>query len=601
MGPFWTQKNSPKKFKNQKEEEVVRRSICCGVMVLCVVFPALAMAGDVFEDFTSDSGGFSNGYYQLRDDGRYVFDGEDSVAGYYTVWKGAEWASQFTDYLAEVEISFEGGDKRYGYGLIVSALENDVGSDDMIRLLITKGGKYKVIHDLGGKMLSVTDWKNHSGITGNRDVLSVEKIGDEFVFSINGQEIERLTIAGVENGFVGIETSYNVKASYDNFSITDLTTAENDVCSGGECAPVAGTCATFDASSRMVNIPCLSMGQGYSIGLSYDDGEGVFRVSETGPPTAPVDSGCASFDLFSGIMSIPCLRLGADYWVELSLAGSNPLSFALRDYGVAAAGEDKDNDGFTGGDGDCDDGNPAIHPGAEDFCGDGIDQDCDSADAVCDPWITDDDGDGYSDAQGDCDDSNRALYPGAEDVCGDGIDQDCAGGDLPCPPEATDDDGDGYTENQGDCRDNDQTIHPGATDLCGDGIDQDCSGADKACPSYAGEWESIRGAAGHKNALRAFLDITINADHSFNGTYDSYMHLYTLNMPTAWGMTIAVPSYGPVGNSQPVSGRIDIATMTGTANFTGIGTTTFAVEREEGGLSFDFPSGFRYTSAYVEK
>ena len=39
----------------------------------------------------------------------------------------------------------------------------------------------------------------------------------------------------------------------------------------------------------------------------------------------------------------------------------------------------------------------------------------------------DDDGDGYSEAQGDCNDSDINIYPGAIEVCGDFIDNDCDG------------------------------------------------------------------------------------------------------------------------------------------------------------------------------
>lgn len=39
----------------------------------------------------------------------------------------------------------------------------------------------------------------------------------------------------------------------------------------------------------------------------------------------------------------------------------------------------------------------------------------------------DDDGDGFSENQGDCEDGNNAIFPGAADANGDGIDQDCDG------------------------------------------------------------------------------------------------------------------------------------------------------------------------------
>jgi hypothetical protein len=64
-------------------------------------------------------------------------------------------------------------------------------------------------------------------------------------------------------------------------------------------------------------------------------------------------------------------------------------------------GSDDDGDGSTECDGDCDDAQPAIHPGASEVC-DGRDNDCDAA--------TDEDGDG--DGASVCVDCND-LNPGA--------------------------------------------------------------------------------------------------------------------------------------------------------------------------------------------
>jgi uncharacterized protein YkwD len=44
---------------------------------------------------------------------------------------------------------------------------------------------------------------------------------------------------------------------------------------------------------------------------------------------------------------------------------------------------DNDNDGYTENQGDCNDGNPAIHPGTVETCGDGIDHDCNGSDTDC--------------------------------------------------------------------------------------------------------------------------------------------------------------------------------------------------------------------------
>jgi hypothetical protein len=180
--------------------------------------------------------------------------------------------------------------------------------------------------------------------------------------------------------------------------------------------------------------------------------------------------------------------------------------------------EDLDEDGYGGavvevveGDcpsgtlalgGDCDEVDPAIHPGAEEIAEDGVDQDCSGVDAV---WCyVDGDGDGYggapvsateadcpvgeSLADGDCDDGEAAVYPGAAEVADDGVDQDCSGADaVSCYPDS---DGDGYGVGKltlgdgacasgyasldGDCDDAVATTNPGAVERCDGGVDNDC-------------------------------------------------------------------------------------------------------------------------------
>jgi hypothetical protein len=171
---------------------------------------------------------------------------------------------------------------------------------------------------------------------------------------------------------------------------------------------------------------------------------------------------------------------------------------------------DGDEDGYTEEQGDCDDTDASIYPGAEEICGDGIDQDCDGTDQLC-PENIDDDRDGYTENQGDCDDTDARIYPGAEEICGDGIDQDCDGTDQLCP-ENIDDDRDGYTENQGDCDDTDARIYPGAEEICGDGIDQDCDGKDQLCPVVELELTNVSVASGKKYEVVEGLD---NGEYSY--------------------------------------------------------------------------------------
>ena len=63
------------------------------------------------------------------------------------------------------------------------------------------------------------------------------------------------------------------------------------------------------------------------------------------------------------------------------------------------------------------------------------------------PNDSDDDSDGFSENQGDCNDTDAAINPGAADTCGDGIDQDCNGSDLTCVDLNKDSDNDVLTDN----------------------------------------------------------------------------------------------------------------------------------------------------------
>ncbi|MCK6529109.1 MAG: FG-GAP repeat protein [Candidatus Omnitrophica bacterium] len=94
---------------------------------------------------------------------------------------------------------------------------------------------------------------------------------------------------------------------------------------------------------------------------------------------------------------------------------------------------DGDGDGAPS-DVDCDDTDPSVHPGAAESC-DGRDEDCSGA--PDDPF--DADGDGAAGSEDcppefrtDCDDSDPAVHPGAIDACGDGVDSDCTGDEVGC-------------------------------------------------------------------------------------------------------------------------------------------------------------------------
>ena len=123
-----------------------------------------------------------------------------------------------------------------------------------------------------------------------------------------------------------------------------------------------------------------------------------------------------------------------------SAAGAHdsvPLDTALP----SDCAEDADADGACAED-DCDDGDPAVYPGARESC-DGRDEDCD----------------------GEIDEDAGATYYLDEDEDGYGAEAVTA-----CEPPAS------YADNGADCDDTDPDIHPGAEERS-NGLDDDCDGS----------------------------------------------------------------------------------------------------------------------------
>jgi hypothetical protein len=131
-------------------------------------------------------------------------------------------------------------------------------------------------------------------------------------------------------------------------------------------------------------------------------------------------------------------------------------------------GLDVDGDGYALEDGDCDDGDTAVHPGADELC-DGKDTDCDGVRDLSE--TSDVDGDG-SLACADCADALPEIHPGADEFC-DGRDSDCDG---LMPIDELDLDDDGVPVCAGDCDDEDPAVSPALAEDCANGVDDDCDG-----------------------------------------------------------------------------------------------------------------------------
>jgi MYXO-CTERM domain-containing protein len=360
-----------------------------------------------------------------------------------------------------------------------------------------------------GEVLVLTMRIANSGSATSGAGLDVAASGGTLVAGSNtrvtGGEVTHSATTAMSGGAVTFNFSWRAPTAEGTYTVRGAGNAVN-----GDRASSGDAWALASNLTLTVDDGCDDLdGDGYEgcddgTGADCDDGDAAIapNASET---CDGVDEDCDGTTDESPVDGTP-------YWPDADEDGWGADGASVRSCTALA--------GYVTIDGDCDDGQAAIRPDADETC-DGVDEDCDGAvdgpgaiDAVS--FFRDADGDGYGDAAvatpecvaplgyaadaTDCDDTRGAVHPDAAEVCDAlDLDEDCDGLSDDADADVTgtsrwylDSDADGYgaattadtcvvpsgyTAVPGDCDDGSSAFNPGATESCDDPTDYNCDGS----------------------------------------------------------------------------------------------------------------------------
>lgn len=157
----------------------------------------------------------------LTDDGKVSLSLNDNIAtarfNYITL-------NQNSSYSIESIIHKKTGRGTEGYGLIFGFKD----WDNYYQFLISEQGSYIILGRFEGVTIKLSEWSKSSVINvGNqRNLLKVMKFDDEFIFSINGQVVERTKSKDLRGNNFGIIAGGTGQYFLENIVIKEFMTAD---------------------------------------------------------------------------------------------------------------------------------------------------------------------------------------------------------------------------------------------------------------------------------------------------------------------------------------------------------------------------------------
>ncbi|MBX7108528.1 MAG: putative metal-binding motif-containing protein [Chitinophagales bacterium] len=308
--------------------------------------------------------------------------------------------------------------------------------------------------------------------------------------------------------------------------VNGASSAGTAACATGFSSKFFTTPTIFDTSLPAVEFT-ITPSAGYSVSAESLTAE--LRRSSSGPASVrlaySINGGASWFDqgINQSLANTACGAMTNVSWDFADFSTGSALKFRIYGFNASSTSgilqllnvtingkvctvADADGDGFLAG-ADCNDNNPAIHPGATELCNT-VDDDCDTQidEGVKITFYADADNDtygnisvttqactapsGYVANSLDCNDANATVKPSATEICN-SVDDDCdtqidEGVKLTFYADADNDTygnaavttqactaPSGYVANSLDCNDANASIKPSATEICNT-VDDDC-------------------------------------------------------------------------------------------------------------------------------